>query len=272
MKTTSDDTAAFEYIIDLIYQKSRIRLHDGKQELIRSRLGKRMRHLGLDSLREYCDYLKAGSDQEELTHAIDSLTTNFTNFLREEKHFRFMVETGLPEVLARRRDFRVWSAACATGEEPYSIGFYLSEHFSPAEGWNWELLATDISTRALATAQAAVYPLERTQTIPREWLKKYFQRGVGDWEGCCRVKSAVTERVTFQQLNLLGNFSFPQSFELIFCRNVMIYFDRATQEELVNQLGRFLVPGGYLLIGHSESLNGLKLPFRCVQPSIYRKE
>lgn len=272
MRASTSEAKAFDYIISLIYERTRIRLHDGKQHLIRSRLGKRMRLHGIESFEDYCEFLQNVADEDEFTHVVDALTTNFTNFLREQDHFDFMVEKALPAVLPEgKRVINVWSAASATGEEPYSIAFYLAEKFPQALGWDWRILATDISTKALAKARAGVYPLERAQAVPREWLKRYCQRGTGEFEGQFRIKPELSGRVEFRQLNLLGSLAFPTPFDLIFCRNVMIYFDRPTQEQLVTQLVRHLVPGGYLLIGHSESLNGLNVPFKCERPSIYRK-
>lgn len=272
MRASTSEAKAFDYIISLIYDRTRIRLHEGKRHLIRSRLGKRMRAHGLESFEDYCSYLQSQADEDEITHVVDALTTNFTNFLRERDHFEFMVDRALPAVLPRNRAaFRVWSAACATGEEPYSIAFFLAEKFPVTEGWDWSILATDISTRALLRAQAGIYPLERAEAVPPDWLKRYCQRGSGEYEGRFRIKPALRQRIEFRQLNLLGSISFPRPFELIFCRNVLIYFDRPTQEQLANGLARLLVPGGYLLTGHSESLNGLNAPFKRERPSIYRK-
>lgn len=272
MRALTSEAKAFEYIISLIYDRTRIRLHEGKHHLIRTRLGKRMRLHGIASLGDYCDFLQNDAGEDEITHVIDALTTNFTNFLREKEHFEFMVDKALPAVLPRgRNSFQVWSAASATGEEPYSIAFYLAEKFPLVQGWNWSIVATDVSTRALGKAQEGIYPLERAQAVPAEWLKRYCQRGTGEYEGRFRIKPALRQRIMFKHLNLLGSISFSSPFELIFCRNVMIYFDRPTQEQLVTELARFLVPGGYLLIGHSESLNGLNVPFKCERPSIYRK-
>lgn len=271
MTPAKAEAEAFEYIISLIYERCRIRLHHGKQNLIRSRLGKRMRHHGIETLEGYCNFLQNEAEEEEFTHVVDALTTNFTNFMREPAHFDFMLNTALPEVVQRDRPFRVWSAACATGEEPYSIAFSLGENFPQNRGWDWQIVATDISTRALSRAKTGVYPLERASSVPKPWLKKYCQRGIGQWEGHFRVRPNISERVTFQQINLLSSYSFSQPFDLIFCRNVMIYFDRETQEQLVNHMSQNLIPGGYLLVGHSESLNGLNVPVNCVKPSIYRK-
>lgn len=270
--TIRDETADFDFIIALVYERSRIRLHDGKHALIRARLGKRMRLHGYESFHDYCHYLRDEADEEEITHVVDALATNFTGFLRERDHFDFLVKEALPAVLpARQRRFGVWSAACSTGEEPFSVAFYLAEHYPVSAGWDWSVYATDISTKALDKARAGVYAEERLTGLPQEWWRRYFQRGHGRWDGHYRIKPSIRERVRFDQLNLLSRFECDRRFEVIFCRNVMIYFDRATQEELVRGLARFLNPGGYLLTGHSESLNGLSVGLRCLRPSIYKK-
>lgn len=268
-----DESQAFQFIISLIYSRSGIRLHDGKQHLIRARLAKRMRHHGFTTLSEYCHFLRKSADEDELTQVVDALTTNFTNFLREEDHFKFMVQHALPGLLRNgRKKFRIWSAACSSGEEPYTIGFFLSEHFPQLAGWDWTVLGTDISTRALQKGMQGIYSEDRLTTMPKDWMRKYFQKGQNNWNGHYKVKTQVAERIEFCQINLLDQYSFAEPFEIIFCRNVMIYFDRETQERLVRQLAKFLVPNGYLLIGHAESLTGLKTPFKCLRPSIYQKE
>ena len=272
MKTMTGEAEACEYIIGLIYDRCRIRLHKGKEALIKARLGKRMRHHGFADLAEYCEFLRSRGDENEFTLVVDALTTNFTNFLREEQHFEFMAQRGLRAVLTKgQRRFNIWSAASSSGEEPYSIAMYLAEHFPLAQHWDWRITGSDISTKVLATAQRGVYAEERISKIPNDWLRKYFQKGVGKWEGYYRVKSDLAERVSFCQVNLIENYEHRQPFELIFCRNVMIYFDRPTQEQLVNRLCWHLVPHGLLLIGHSESLTGLQVPLRCVRPSIYQR-
>lgn len=264
---------ACDFIIALIYERSHIRLHEGKHALIRARLGKRLRLHGFACLADYCDFLRQPGREEEITHVVDALTTNFTHFLREEDHFKFLVDQALPALLGRsQKRFHLWSAACATGEEPFSLAFYLDENYPLAEGWDWHILATDISTKALAKAEAAVYPMDRLADIPEKWLRRHFQKGSGPSEGYCRLKSRLRERVTFRQVNLLGAYDLQERFEAILCRNVMIYFDRATQQQLVTNLSRFIVPAGYLLIGHSESLNGLPVPLKCLRPSYYQKQ
>jgi chemotaxis protein methyltransferase CheR len=264
-------TDPYQYIIELIYERCRIRLHSGKEALINARLGKLMRHHGFSSLAEYCEFLRTQADEEEFTRVVDALTTNFTQFLREEDHFKFLVQEALPSVLPRhRKSFEIWSAASSSGQEPYSIAFYLSEYYSPAQGWDWRITASDISTKVLEQARLGIYPAEHARIVPPDWLRKYFQQGVGKWAGHYRVKSELARRVTFQRINLLELYAHPRPFEVIFCRNVMIYFDRPTQEQLVRRLCESLVPAGYLIIGHSESLNGLKVPLRCLRPSVYQ--
>ncbi len=263
---------ACRYIMGLIHQRCGIRLHEGKEALIQARLGKRMRHLGFSSLAAYCDFLQSGAHDDELERVTDALTTHFTGFLREESHFKFMVEEALPAVLAPgSARIRVWSAASSSGEEPYSIAFYLCERHPPIDGWDWRVTASDISTKVLGQARQGIYAQERVQGLTGQWLRKYFQKGVGRWSGNYRIKSSLAERVVFLQINLIESYHHPEPFHIIFCRNVMIYFDRPTQEQLVRQLCRFLVPNGYLLIGHSESLNGLNVPLRCLRPSIYQR-
>ena len=270
MPTQTDEASDYDFIINLIYERSRIRLHDGKQQLIRARLGKRMRHHGFETLGQYCAYLRRTGDEDEITHMVDALSTNYTQFLREKDHFDFLVGTALPKLVGNRKKFNIWSAPCATGEEAYSIAFYLSEHFPIASGWDWKIHATDVSTKALNVAQKGVYQEERLASLPPDWWRKYFQKGQGDFEGCYRVKQPLMERIQFKNVNLLGNYCMTEQFEVIFCRNMMIYFDRPTQEQLVQRLSQFLVPNGYLLIGHSESLNGLNIGLRCLKPSIYQ--
>ena len=271
MTALKDEESALNFIVTAVYDKCRIRLHDGKESLIRARLAKRMRATGISTLTEYVEFLRTKANEEEWTKVIDALTTNYTQFLREQDHFDFLVKVALPGVMARgQKRFQIWSAASSTGEEPYTIGFFLNEHFPLSGGWNWSIAASDISTKVLASAKQGIYAKERIESIPADWQHKYLQVGQGEWAGHYRIKSFIAERVQFRQINLIEPYNHPEPFEVIFCRNVMIYFDRATQEALVQRLCKFLKPGGYLLIGHSESLNGLQLPLRCVKPSVYQ--
>ena len=269
-KLSEADMGACAFIIDFIYERCRIRLHSGKEALITARLGKRIRHHGFSGLAEYCAFLRSGADEDELTKVVDALTTNFTSFLREEDHFKFLVQTALPPASKEKR-FRVWSAACSSGEEPYTLAFYLMEHFPLTAGWDWKITATDISTKVLEQAKSGVYAEDRVRMVPQDWIRKYFQRGIGHWLGHYRVKPMISDCIEFRQLNLIADYQMTCTYDVIFCRNVMIYFDRPTQEMLVNQLCRHLSPRGFLMIGHSESLTGLKVPLNCLRPSIYQK-
>ena len=231
-----------------------------------------MRALQIHTLPEYCDYLLSPQGSEEVQQAVDALSTNFTQFLRERVHFEVTVDQALPRLLApQQKRFRIWSAACATGEEPYSLAFYLEARFPSTEGWDWNVLATDISGRALGKAIQGIYPEDKLAEIPQEWVRRYFQRGQGNWAGYCRVKAHLRNRIAFQQMNLLEAAVEPGSFEIIFCRNVMIYFDRATQEQVIQRLTHALRPGGFLFTGRSESLSGLTSSLKSLRPSIYQK-
>jgi chemotaxis protein methyltransferase CheR len=267
----------YDFIRELVYDRSRINLGPDKKELVSARLGKRLRETKITSISEYCRYLQGQESAEELAHLIDAISTNFTFFFREIEHFEFLKTTILPEMTRQRaekkwKSFNVWSAACASGEEPYSIAISLAEHFGPRPAWDWRIEATDISHRILQRARVGVYREESISKVPPDTLRKHFQRGFGPQDGNYRVKPHILEGVTFRQLNLLeGLAPFPEPFHLIFCRNVMIYFDRATQEELVRRLAQRLVPGGYLYVGHSESLSGIKHSLETVKPAIYRR-
>ena len=264
----------FDFIRSLVYERSRINLGPDKRQLVSARLGKRLRATNLPTLTEYCRLLKEPGSEQELGHLIDAISTNHTFFFREIAHFDFLRATAIPEMIERSRaerwsKLRVWSAACSSGEEPYSIAMTLAEC---AGNMPWHIDATDISNRILAKAAAAIYDREPISRLPLETVRTHFQRGFGPQDGNFRVKAELRDRVSFHQLNLLeGQPPFSEPFQVIFCRNVMIYFDRETQEELVARLARRLVPGGYLMVGHSESLTHLKHGLQSIRPAIYRK-
>jgi len=271
--TLSD--ADYDFLCELIYERSRIHLGPDKRVLVTSRLGKRLRHHGLKSYHDYCELLRSPAGAEELTFLIDRISTNHTHFFREIKHFEFLSDVVIPQWRAEARrsePFRIWSAASSTGEEAYSIAIHLAEHFAPAEAGRWQIEGTDISTRVLEVAERGVYEVDRLSSLSADRLRRHFQRGQNQWQGHFRVKDELRRRVNFQHLNLLeGNYPFPRPFDLIFCRNVMIYFDRPTQETLVRLLAEKLVPGGHLLVGHSESLSGVQHTLKSVRPAIYLK-
>lgn len=269
-------TEDYEFIRRLVYEQSRINLGPDKVELVRSRVQKRLRALGLPDFESYCRLLESSAGQDELTELLDVISTNVTEFFREWRHFEYLRDVVLPAWQAQakqhpREPFRVWSSACSSGEEPYSIAILLAELLGEQRGLDWRIMATDISTRVLGMAKEAVYKADRVKLPAPEWLRSYFQKGVGSWEGHLRVKASLRERITFRRVNLFEwPYPFNEKFHVVFCRNVMIYFDRKTQEQLVPRLAQQLVPGGHLLVGHSESLVGLEHGLKCVRPSIYQ--
>lgn len=266
----------FEFIRTLVYERSRIRLGPEKRELVAARLGKRLRETNLVNMGAYCQLLQAPDGETELVHLIDALSTHHTAFFRENEHFEFTRSTVVPQMLARSRlerwpRFLAWSAACSSGEEPYSLAITLAESLG-GSGWPWQIEATDISHRVVDHARAGIYRAETLASVAPERRQARFQRGIGAQAGNFRVQESLRANVNFRQLNLLGGkFPFLEPFHLILCRNVMIYFDRATQEELVARLARHLVPGGYLFVGHAESLTGIRHPLESVKPAVYRK-
>ena len=258
----------FEKISRLAYEKFGLELKPGKQELVSARLGRKVRAAGFRSFEEYYQSVIADSTGESLIALIDALTTNFTDFMREPAHFEFLRQVALAGWAERDR-VRLWSTACSTGEEPYSIAFALLDALGGAVRPRLEIVATDISTRALERAQRGVYAAARLAKLPMAWQRAFFLRGEGKWQGHYRVKPDVAALVRFRRLNLNEPFTHSEPFSVILCRNVMIYFDRPTQQKLVRQLAGQLEPGGYLLIGHSESLTGIDHPLTYVRPTIY---
>lgn len=267
----------YRFLRDLVYQRSRINLGESKHELVASRIGKRLRQLGLHSYSDYCRYLQSQNGQEELTDFIDAISTNHTSFFRDPSHFDFLRKQIMEPMRATARTaavrkFRVWSAACSSGQEPYSIALCLAEFFATIPGWNWEIDASDISTRMLSAAQAGIYEAEQVTLPNNDWLRRYFQRGVRAYEGCFRVKPEIRDRVRFHHINLFQpRYPFPSGFQVVFCRNVMIYFDRPTQQNLIQKIADHSTTGAFLFVGPSESLIGIKHSFQYVAPGIYQK-
>ena len=266
----------FEFIRTLVYSKSRINLGPDKRELVAARLGKRLRATQLATVGDYCRLLQSNENSEELSQLIDAISTNHTFFFREVAHFDYLKSTVIPEMASRAAAsrwsaFHAWSAACSSGEEPYTMAIVIDEALA-SSGWRWRMQATDISHRVLDKARAAVYSEEALKNVSPNRVKTYFQRGVGPQEGNYRVKPVLRSAIDFHHLNLLeGSPPFDMLFQVIFCRNVMIYFDKETQEELVGKLTARLVPGGYLFVGHSESLTGIRHTLQLVHPAVYRK-
>jgi chemotaxis protein methyltransferase CheR len=260
-------------IMRIVYERSGITLTEAKRPLVVARLQKRLRAGGFQSFRAYVKHVEADAAGDELTALLDAIATNHTSFFRESQHFDFLTQHVVPEWLAQRDGSMLtgWSAPCSTGEEAYSIAITLLEATPPPDHGRLRLDACDLSTKAVRAARAAVYPLERVRGIPRPILQKYFERGMGDQTGLARVRRAVRGLVDVKIQNLLEIESLGKSFAFIFCRNVMIYFDRPIQQRVVSMLERHLAAGGYLFIAHSESLNGIQHGLQWVAPAIYRK-
>lgn len=257
----------FEKIASLLYSASKITLQSGKEELVKSRLVKRMRALGLSGFDQYLQTVE--SSPAELYQMVDLLTTNKTSFFRESAHFDFMKTRILPEAQGGR--LRVWSAGCSSGEEPYTIAMVLREHFAGGAACDAKVLATDLSKRVLDKAVAGVYEEETLRDVPVQLIPKYFDCAGAQRPRRYSAKKSLRSLITFAPLNLMEEWPMKGPFDVIFCRNVMIYFDKATQERLVNRFWGLLRPGGYLFVGHSESLAGMSQNFRYVQPAVHLK-
>ncbi|MFN8057661.1 MAG: protein-glutamate O-methyltransferase CheR [Vicinamibacterales bacterium] len=261
-----------ETIIKLVYERTGITLTSGKRSLVTTRLQKRLRELSLDSYGDYLQYLDRDTSGQELVKFIDAMATNHTWFFREEQHFQLLGQRVLPELLKRSGgQIRGWCAASSTGEEPYTIVVSLLEAMPSGRQASISLLASDISTKALRTATNGVYPLDRVKNVPLPILRKYFERGQGDAEGLARVAPHVRRLVEYRRLNLLEIGDLGQRFDFIFCRNVMIYFDKTVQQRVVNMLERHLAPGGYLFIAHSEGLMGITHQLTWVAPAAFQR-
>lgn len=251
----------------LLYRLAGIHLSPAKKALVCGRLAKRLKHYSLGSYHEYLRLLDSGEQPGEVQTAVDLLTTNETYFFREPKHFEFLQERILPE---RRPGvpFRIWSAACSSGEEPYTLSMVLADQLGEAP---WEIVASDISTRVLERARNALYPMERTRHIPERYLKEYCLKGVGSQDGSFLVDKRLRAHVSFRQINLNETLPSMGDFDVVFLRNVMIYFNTDTKARVVERIAAKIKPGGYLMIGHSESLNGVTDVLKVVRPSVYRK-
>ena len=257
----------FIWIKDYLYKHAGIVLNDNKQAMVTGRLDKRLRHHGFSNYSEYFRLLgKPGFEQETLM-AIDLLTTNETYFFREPKHFDFLKTHFFP-LQTSGRPLRIWSAASSSGEEAYTLAMLTAEYCKTSQ---WEIIGTDISTRILEKARSGLYPLSASEKIPLPLLKKYCLKGNDEYEDFFLINSSLRSRVKFLHANLIEKLPELGSFDVIFLRNVMIYFDIETKHRLLKRIEPFLRPGGYFIISHSESLNGFETDLKMISPSIYRK-
>ena len=259
----------FDYVMKLIYELTGIAMTAAKRLLVERRIAKRMETIGLSDFEDYAALLKS-RDPVEVEHFSNAVTTNLTSFFRENHHFEFLKNQFIPEIRARRGEqkLRLWSAGCSTGEEPYSIAITLREAFQEMDQWDVKILCTDLDSEVLDKASRGMYASERVEGIEPARVSKWFQHGNGDQ---VKVKPVLQKNLVFRRLNLMHEWPFKGQFDLIFCRNVMIYFDKPTQEKLIKRFARHLVPSGYLIVGHSESLIRNSTQFELLGHTVYQK-
>ena len=267
----------FQLFQELIYREAGIFLSTAKKALVTGRLSRRIRALGYSDFSAYYDHVANNSDGER-TAMLDSICTNETRFFREPKQFDFLDQQVLPEWRIQGNDgaipkrIRAWSAACSTGEEPYSIAMLLATHFPREEGWQTEVLASDLSTKVLTAARNGVWNADRAADIPASYLKAYMFRGIGPEAGRIRSHPKLDSMIEFRQINLNEDtYDVSRPFDLIFCRNVLIYFDRESKTAVISRLIRHLSPSGLLFLGHAESLDAAKYGLRHAGPTCYRR-
>ncbi|MBI1389517.1 MAG: methyltransferase domain-containing protein [bacterium] len=263
----------FQELRRRIFDEIGIEIREHKKHLLINRLSKRLRHLGLQTFSDYLKFIEQSPQRrQEMIELVDAVTTNKTDFFREPKHFEILERQVLPDLMSDRRrssrTLRVWSAASSSGEEPYSLAICLAEYLARQAGWKYELLASDISETILRAAVTGIYAEEKVRPVPAPLLRKYFLKG----DGRFKVKPELAQTVTFKKINLKLDFQRALSgFDVIFCRNVLIYFNRESQHEIIAKHWHVLRPGGYLFLGHSETLHGCSIPFEYIAPSVYRK-
>jgi len=265
----------FARLSSFIYAEAGICLGPEKQTMLEGRLKRRLHELKIDSWRNYCEYLLGPEGlKEEKARFIDVVTTNKTDFFRESGHFDYLRQSALPEMLARAegRPLLVWSAGCSSGEEPYTLAMVLSEYAESHPGFRFRILATDISTRVLAKAELGVYTADTVEPVPPALRRKYLLRSRERDSGRVRIVPELRRVVEFRRLNFMdADYRLGERADAIFCRNVIIYFDRATQEKILGRLVSWLVPRGYLFVGHSETLHDMNLPVEALGPALYRR-
>ena len=269
--------AEFKQISDIVYAHCGINLHNGKKELVRARLAKLLRLRNFKKFSDYIEYVENDKTGTEFSDLIDSLSTNLTSFFRENQHFEFLVENILPRLIknktvANRKKIRCWSAGCSSGEEPYSIAITLLDNIADINRWDVKILATDISTSSLETAKRGLYSQSRIDPVPPAQRNKYLTVNRNKEQKVYQVNQSLRDMIIFRYMNLMQDWPVKPPLDFIFCRNVMIYFDKSTQEKLVNRYWDMLDNGGVLFTGHSESLTGITHKFKYVRPTIYLKQ
>ncbi len=255
-----------------------VRVPPSKKLMLEGRLRKRLRHLGFASFDQYCEFLFSPEGmRDELPHMVDVVTTHKTDFFREPSHFRYLIEQAVPRLvsqglLAPGKRFLAWSAGCSTGQEPYTLAIVLDQLSIKKKGFCYAILATDVSERVIETGRRGIYEEEAIDPVPDYLRKRYFMRSRDRSRGLVRVIPELRSRVLFHPMNFLeDHIKVKEPFHVIFCRNVIIYFDKHTQQMIINKLCRYLVSNGYMFMGHSETIHGMNVPLVPVAPTVYRK-
>ncbi len=271
MKTITSNE--FEQLRHFLYENYGINLTEKKKTLVMSRLNKVLSERKISSYQDYIDLVKTDPSGDIVSELLNRITTNHTFFFRENQHFEFFRKSVLPELEERYgkdKDLRIWSAGCSTGDEPYTLSILMMEHFMlRREAWDLQVLGTDISRRVLDFGKTGIYDLEAIKELPEKWARTYFHKPEN---GLVQIRDEIRGNVIFRRFNLMNPFPFKKPFHVIFCRNVMIYFDKKTKRKLTKKFYDALEPGGYLFIGHSESIDLKDLDFTYVRPAIYRKD
>ena len=265
----------FNFLRKIVNERTGIVVADEKIDMFYSRLARRIRYLGLSDFKQYCERIKNEDDGSEVDQLINAITTNLTSFFRESYHFEYLSNILVPELINAqpdKRKLKIWSAGCSSGEEPYSIATTLHHLGLATDGWDIEILATDIDSNVLGHGMNGIYSMEQLGTVPEQYLQSGFLRGKGASFGKVRVKPDVKSMVEFAYLNLNSPWTLPEPVDIVFCRNVIIYFDKESKKKLVSRIADNLNPGGYLFIGHSESLFRVSDQFELVGKTIYRKK
>jgi len=264
----------FEGLRRLVTRHTGISVGAGKRQLLFNRLNRRLQCHGLSSFGEYCELIDSGRDRKEIEVFINAVTTNLTAFFREPHHFELLRQSVIPQCLTANKHsqrLRIWSAGCSTGEEAYCLAITVYEAIRNIADWDVLILATDLDTSVLSSARAGVYPNECVAKVPPEYRKKWFTSGSGEYTGKACLSPKLKQIIRFRQLNLMDEWPMRGVFDVVFCRNVVIYFDKATQAKLFNRMADQMAPGGHLFIGHSESLHNVTDRFSLLGKTTYRK-
>lgn len=266
-------TKDFNTIREMVYDGTGIKLSDVKEDMVYSRLSKRLRVTGMTQFSDYCDFLQDNKNSDEYTNFTNAITTNLTSFFREKHHFEHLKDTLLPALVKSNtnKKIRIWSAGCSTGEEPYSLAITIKEFFKNDDSWDIKILATDLDTNVLEKAASGVYTEDRIENLSKAMMSRWFRKGQKDNAGLVMASPELRDLISFRQLNLMQGWPMKGPFDFIFCRNVVIYFDKPTQKKLVERYSSLTREKGHLFMGHSESLNNVTNDYELIGHTIYQK-